>query len=120
MKRTCFLLLTFGLVLIHKHAYSQDTLRGIASYYADKFDGRKTSSGEVFRQKKLTAAHKTMAFGTKVKVVNLKNKKEVIVTINDRLPQKSKRSIDLSKKAAETLDFIRSGLTEVLIIPLNN
>lgn len=86
---------------------------GTASYYADKFEGRKTSSGEIFKQNKLTAAHKTLPFGTLVKVTNLSNDSVVIVKINDRLPPSSSRMIDLSRKAAEQLNFIRKGLTKV-------
>ncbi|MCE3279612.1 MAG: rare lipoprotein [Bacteroidetes bacterium] len=63
----------------------------------------------------MTAAHKTLAFGTKVRVTNFRNDKSVIVTINDRLPKQSKRSIDLSQCAAEELDFIKAGITKVSI-----
>lgn len=70
-----------------------------ASYYADKFNGNKTASGERFSNSKLTAAHRKIAFGTKVKVTNLANKKSVIVEINDRGPWTPGRDIDLSKKA---------------------
>lgn len=70
-----------------------------ASYYADKFNGRKTASGEKFSNSKYTAAHRKIAFGTKVKVTNLANKKSVVVEINDRGPFSPGREIDLSKKA---------------------
>lgn len=70
-----------------------------ASYYHDKFNGRKTASGDLFNNKKYTAAHKTLAFGTKVRVTNLSNNKEVIVEINDRGPFTKGRQLDLSKKA---------------------
>lgn len=88
---------------------------GTASYYANKFDGRKTSSGGVFRQDSLTAAHKNLPFGTMLKVTNLSNDSVVYVKINDRLPQSSKRMIDLSLAAAKQLNFIRAGLTKVSI-----
>lgn len=110
------LLLGFG-----KTMYSQDTIPspityfGVASFYAKKFDGRKTSSGEKFSNDSLTAAHKKFKFGTYVLVRNLKNDSTVVVKINDRLPKKSKRSIDLSFKAAKQLNFIKSGLTKVEI-----
>lgn len=87
--------------------------RGGASYYADKFKGRHTASGEKFRQYKLTAAHKTLPFGTKVKVKNLNNGRTVKVRINDRGPFVSGRIIDLSKKAARRLGMIRSGTARV-------
>jgi rare lipoprotein A len=88
---------------------------GIASYYAKKFEGRKCSCGEKFRNDSLTAAHKTLPFGTKVKVTNLKNDSVVIVRINDRLPKKSKRVIDLTRRAAKQLNFVKAGLTKVSI-----
>ncbi|HOZ87877.1 MAG TPA: septal ring lytic transglycosylase RlpA family protein [Bacteroidia bacterium] len=88
---------------------------GTASYYAKKFEGRKCSSGEIFRNDSLTAAHKTLKFGTVVKVTNLKNDSVVIVRINDRLPKKSKRKIDLTRRAAKQLNFIKKGLTKVRI-----
>ena len=71
----------------------------IASYYHDKFNGRSTASGEKFNNSKLTAAHKTLAFGTVVRVTNVANNEAVIVTINDRGPFTKGREIDLSKKA---------------------
>jgi rare lipoprotein A len=70
-----------------------------ASYYHDKFNGRKTASGVKFDNSKLTAAHKKLPFGTKLKVTNEKNRKSVIVVINDRGPFVNGREIDLSKKA---------------------
>lgn len=88
---------------------------GIASFYAKKFEGRKCSSGSTFRNDSLTGAHKSLKFGTKVKVTNLKNDSVVIVTINDRLPKRSKRSIDLTRKAAAQLNFIPKGLAKVKI-----
>lgn len=88
---------------------------GIASFYAKKFEGRKCSSGCQFRNDSLTGAHKTLKFGTKVKVTNLKNDSVVIVTINDRLPKHSKRLIDLTRKAAAQLNFIPKGLTKVKV-----
>ena len=90
---------------------------GIASYYHNKFEGRKTSSGEIFSQSNLTAAHKSLPLGTWVKVTNLKNDSVVTVKINDRLPYYSKRLIDLSFRAATQLNFIRAGLTKVKIEP---
>lgn len=94
-------------------------INGEASYYADKFHGRKTASGEVYNKNKLTAAHKTMAFGTKVQVKNLKNGKTVQVKINDRLPSTSKRVIDLSREAARQLGMIQDGVVQVEIRVLN-
>lgn len=70
-----------------------------ASYYHDKFTGRKTASGQIFDNKKMTAAHKKLPFGTKVRVTNEANGKSIVVTINDRGPFTKGREIDLSKKA---------------------
>jgi rare lipoprotein A len=86
---------------------------GKASYYADKFNGRRTANGEVFRQHKLTAAHKTLPFGTKVKVKNLGNGKTVKVRINDRGPFVAGRIIDLSKRAAKKIDLVGAGVANV-------
>lgn len=88
---------------------------GKASYYADKFEGRLTANGEKYKHSKLTAAHKTLPFGTVVKVTNIKNNKSVVVRINDRGPFVAGRIIDLSKSAAETLSFINDGLADVKI-----
>lgn len=71
----------------------------IASYYHNKYNGKKTASGERFSNAKLTAAHKQLAFGTKVKVINPANNKKVVVVINDRGPNVAGREIDLSQKA---------------------
>lgn len=70
-----------------------------ASYYHDKFTGKKTASGVVFDNSKYTAAHKTLPFGTKIRVTNLKNKRTVVLTVTDRGPFTKGRSVDLSKKA---------------------
>jgi rare lipoprotein A len=92
----------------------QDSVQtGTASYYANKFQGRKTSSGQVFDQNKFTAAHKHLPFGTRVKVINLSNDSTVVVVVNDRLPKSSKRSIDLTLAAARQLNFVKKGLTKV-------
>ena len=89
--------------------------KGIASYYGMSFEGRKTSSGEILRNEKYTAAHKTLKFGTLVKVTNTKNDSVVVVKINDRLPKSSSRVIDLTLGAAKKLNFIRAGLTPVTL-----
>ena len=86
---------------------------GIASYYSDVFQGKKTASGEPYDKNKLTAAHKTLAFGTKVKITDLKNNKSVIVTITDRGPHSKKRMVDLSYAAAEEIGLVKAGLSKV-------
>ena len=88
---------------------------GMASYYAKKFSGRKTSNGAIYNSSKLTAACNVLPLGTWVKVTNLKNKRSVVVQINDRLHPKNKRLIDLSKNAAQKLGFISSGITRVKV-----
>ena len=88
---------------------------GKASFYADKFEGLPTASGERYRHNKLTAAHKTLPFGTVVKVTNTATGKSINVTINDRGPYVKGRVIDLSKRAAEELGFILDGIADVQI-----
>ncbi len=107
-------LLIFSL-LLSNILVAQITEVGQASFYADKFDGRITASGEVFKQNKLTAAHRTLPFGSTVRVINLQNNRSVIVTINDRGPFVNNRVIDLSKKAAQQLDFIKTGVAKVRV-----
>ena len=88
---------------------------GIASFYANKFNGRQTSSGSIFSGVKLTAACNVLPLGTWVKVTNIKNDKSVIVYINDHLHPKNNRLIDLSKAAAQQLNFIGYGITKVKV-----
>ena len=89
------------------------TQTGKASFYADKFEGQPTASGEKYKHNKLTAAHKTLPFGTIVRVTNLANGISVDVEINDRGPYIEGRIIDLSKAAAEKLGFINLGIADV-------
>lgn len=104
------ILLILGCSFVPHVEYSEV---GRASFYANKFHGRKTSSGEIFKQTELTAAHKTLPFGTYVRVVNLSNDSIVMVKINDRLPKSSASLIDLSLKAAKQLNFVQKGHTKV-------
>jgi rare lipoprotein A len=90
-------------------------LRGIASWYGDQFDGKKTASGEMFSQDELTACHPTLPFGSEVRVVNLRNHKSVVVRITDRAELVKGRVIDLSHAAADKLNMTRSGLARVSI-----
>lgn len=87
---------------------------GSASYYHNKFQGKKTYSGEPYHKDSLTGAHSTLPMGTLVKVTNLKNDSIVILKINDRLPSK-KRVIDVSLAAAKQLNFIRDGIAKVTL-----
>jgi rare lipoprotein A len=87
--------------------------KGKASFYADKFEGKQTASGEKYKHNKLTAAHKTLPFGTIVRVTNLENQETIEVRINDRGPFVDGRIIDLSRSAARELKFLNQGLAEV-------
>jgi len=84
-------------------------LSGIASYYADEFNGRQTANGEVYDMHTLTAAHRTLPFNTTVKVTHLQTGESVIVRINDRGPFKDDRVIDLSLEAAKRIGLIAKG-----------
>ncbi len=86
---------------------------GMASWYGGKFQGRKTANGETFDTNKLTAAHKTLPFGTIVKVVNLQNDESVEVRINDRGPFVEGRIIDLSRAGADAIGMVGSGVAPV-------
>ncbi|MCA8832500.1 septal ring lytic transglycosylase RlpA family protein [Hymenobacter pini] len=89
------------------------TESGIGTYYADKFEGRPTASGTVYRGRQLTAAHRTLAFGTVVRVTNPRNGRSVEVTITDRGPHVKGRIIDLSKEAARRIGIFGQGMAPV-------
>ena len=90
-------------------------MRGRASWYGPRFHGRRTASGERFNAGAYTAAHRSLPFGTKVRVTNLRNGRAVVVRINDRGPYAGGRVIDLSKAAAQAIGMIRSGTAPVRI-----
>jgi len=92
--------------------------RGKASWYGPGFHGKRTASGERFDMNDLTAAHRTLPFGTRVRVLNTQNGREVVVRINDRGPLKRGRIIDLSKAAAAALDLLQAGEVPVVLIQL--
>ena len=98
-------------------ATSQPTMMetGVASWYGPKFHGKLTASGEVFNQEKFTAAHQTLPWGSRVKVINLANGKSVDVRINDRGPFGKGRIIDVSRAAARALGMVGRGLTTVRV-----
>lgn len=91
------------------------TEEGLASWYGGKFQGRATASGEIYDAAQMTAAHKSLPFGTLVKVTNLENGKEVLVRINDRGPFVAGRIIDLSRAAAVSLGMAGSGVARVRV-----
>ena len=96
-------------------ASSQQIISGSASWYGGKFHGRKTANGERYNQNALTAAHKTLPFGTKVRVTNETNGKSVVVRINDRGPFVGKRVIDLSRAAANAVGMVQKGVARVKV-----
>jgi rare lipoprotein A len=104
----------FFIFLLVSTSFS-DTEKGSATFYSNAFNGRRTSSGEVLNNNLLTAAHKSIAFGTMVKVSNSKNDSIVILKINDRLPKSSCHIIDVTLAAAKKLNFVRNGIASVTI-----
>ncbi len=86
---------------------------GMASWYGKPYHGRRTASGQIYNMYRMTAAHPTLPFGTRVAVTNLENGRTVIVTINDRGPFKRNRVLDLSRKAASELGFLNQGVTRI-------
>ncbi len=114
--------ITLTLLIISLHALAgcastprvaKERETGVASYYAHKYHGRTTASGERFDMNDMTAAHKTLPFGTRVRVTNLDNGKAVTVRINDRGPFVKGRVIDLSLAAAKKVDMVRAGVANV-------
>lgn len=108
-----------GSILAVPEGYAQqplqvvDEIEGRASWYGAKFHGRLTASGEPFDMTELTAAHRTLPFGTRVRVINEANGKSVVVRINDRGPFSGKRVIDLSRRAAEVIGIKAKGVAPV-------
>lgn len=111
---TVFIFLIF-IIVTQTGCLLYKTQTGLASYYSDTYEGRRTANGEYFTQTKLTAAHKTLPFRTRVAVTNLSNGKQVVVTINDRGPFVKKRIIDLTKLAAHEIGMVNQGVTKVKI-----
>ncbi len=90
--------------------------RGRASWYGEPFHGRRTASGEIFNMNDLTAAHKTLPFGTRLRVRNPVTGQEVLVRVNDRGPHVAGRIIDLSRAAAAQIGLLRAGTTTVVLL----
>jgi rare lipoprotein A len=88
---------------------------GVAVYYSNAYQGRRAADGTTFDQAGLTAAHKTLPFGTKVRVTNPRNKQSVVVTITDRMAQYNKNLIDLTVRAARELGIIQQGRAQVTV-----
>jgi rare lipoprotein A len=106
-------LLSLATVFFQEIATAQTAEEGIANFYSDKFQGRKTASGAVYDKNKLTASHKTLPYGTKVRVTNLENGKSVVVTVNDRMKPGSPVVIDVTRRAAQDLGFAKAGKARV-------
>jgi rare lipoprotein A len=116
--RKCFILtvIIFLFIGVSQPTFAQSndkTQIGSASWYGSKYHGRKTSSGERYNKNDMTAAHKTLPFGTKVKVTNPANNESVVLRINDRGPFVGNRIIDVSEAAARKLDIHASGVAKV-------
>jgi rare lipoprotein A len=88
---------------------------GLGSYYAPRFDGKETASGEIYREDGLTAAHRTLPFGTLVRVTNTVNGKNILLRVNDRGPWVEGRIIDVSYRAAQELGFLEEGLARLRV-----
>ncbi len=103
----------------HSTAISHKVFYGQASFYANKFNGRHTASGEIFNQRKLTCACNVLPFGTYVKVTNVNNGKWAIVKVNDRLHPKMRRIVDLTSTAAIQLGYKDKGFARVKLEVVN-
>lgn len=112
---TLLVTLLFTTNVMAKTKVNQHSTRGEASYYAGFHHGKKTASGERFNMHSLTAAHRTLPLGSKIKVTNLNNGKEVVVRVNDRGPYAKGRVLDVSLGAAKKLDMIKTGTAKVSI-----
>ena len=88
---------------------------GVCSYYSRRYNGRTTAGGKKFDSSALTAAHRTYAMGTKLKLTNLSNNKSIVVTVNDRGPFVKGREISVTRRAAQELGFVKQGLAKVNI-----
>ncbi len=123
LKRTLpfFLLLLILATSCHRKTVSSSSVyvsgseTGLASFYSESYNGKKTANGEIYNSSEFTAAHKTLPFGTKVKVTNLTNGKTVKVRVNDRGPYVSGRIIDLTRTAARKIDMVNAGVVKVKI-----
>lgn len=99
--------------LAHADDDSGEVMSGYASFYSDSFEGQQTANGDIFSNSKMTAAHLSLPFGSRVKVTNLRNGRSAVVTINDRGPYVENRLIDLSREAARRLGMVNHGVQRV-------
>lgn len=103
----------------HQNTPRKHYQSGVASYYSDKFNGRRTANGERFDNGAMTAAHRSLPFGTLIEVTNVRNGKKVVVRVNDRGPYTHARVLDLSKNAARQLGMHHSGVAQVKVAVLD-
>ena len=115
MKKQAFLLTLMTILVMPMFLQAQQEELGLASYYSDLFHGKPTASGELYDKDKMTAAHKTLPFGTTIKVTRLDNGKSVQVRVNDRGPYISGRIVELSRAAAEKIGLVNDGVTRVKV-----
>jgi rare lipoprotein A len=117
MKKTlataALLATTFFPVINDAQAGSSHTQKGMASYYHDRFHGRKTASGQRYNRNQYTAAHKTLPLGTKLEVTNTRTGRSIVVKVNDRGPYAKGRVLDLSREAARELGMINRGVAPI-------
>ena len=117
MKRTLAMLFAVAVVLVSSVMAHAQTVgekeTGLAAVYSNALNGHVTASGQIYDRSKLTAAHKTLPFGTKIRVTNPKNNKNVVVRVNDRGPVQAGRILDLSPAAAARLGIGRKSMREV-------
>jgi rare lipoprotein A len=114
-KRFCVavFVVLFGAASALGIALAQSSAEGIANFYSDRFQGKKTASGQIYDKNALTASHKKHPFGTKVKVTNIESGKDVVVTVTDRMGRKNPAVIDVTRRAADELGFTKAGKARV-------
>ncbi|MDY3547482.1 septal ring lytic transglycosylase RlpA family protein [Riemerella anatipestifer] len=120
MKRTILvIIMIISFIGVYSFKSNNETGSSYASYYHDKFNGRKTASGEIFNNSEFTAAHKRLPFGTLVEITNLRTGKSVVVRVNDRGPYVKGRSFDLSKAAYNAIGAHKRGTMPITYKILN-
>jgi rare lipoprotein A len=114
-KRFCVavFVVLFGAASALGIALAQSSAEGIANFYSDRFQGKKTASGQIYDKNALTASHEKHPFGTKVKVTNIESGKDVVVTVTDRMGRKNPAVIDVTRRAADELGFTKAGKARV-------
>jgi peptidoglycan lytic transglycosylase len=112
-RRIVTILVTLATVSMISITAAQTGEEGVANFYSDKVQGKKTASGEVYDKDGLTASHKKIPYGTKVKVTNVENGKSVVVTVNDRMAASNPAVIDVTRRGAEELGFVKAGKAKV-------